>query len=139
METICKADEMGVVFCTKNQDLWYGRSGTGGPGTNSVVYLHKSALIWGWGKGGGAETSFFQDQISPWPGSCLILFSLHSPYFLLRTILEWIGFYLLSLLSVCVASGPHKQRETFMNSLLGGGPGGLHLSLEEILLPRAKL
>lgn len=40
--------------------------------------------------------------------------------------------------SVSLASGPHNQRETlFMNSDLGGDPGSLCLSLEELLLQRA--
>lgn len=45
-----KADELRVVICTKNQGVRYGRSGPGGL-DSALVSLHRSALVWGRGRG----------------------------------------------------------------------------------------
>lgn len=104
--------QLRVVICAKNQDVRYGRSGAGD--------LDLTQVCLGVGLGEGAvRRQFFLRA------SFLVALILCDPFLLAASLfpLFWNGlgffFLLLSLPSVCVTSGPHNHRETFMHSHLG--------------------
>ena len=91
-----------------------------GPGSNSVVYLHKSALVGGCREGTVVLTYFFlQGQISQWPCSCLTLLISSSG-------VPWNGLDFVcqdSPLS-CAFWTPQSEGNIIHELILGGALGG---------------